>query len=203
MIAPGRTVPKRGLVAVLSATPEDARAGTSWLGSPPVRLRRVAGESDDARTFRAADAAAGGARAGGAVRIVPVICTVGLGVLVLLALQAVLDTGGLGAAAAISPLVVLAAALVGCALATAAKWLLVGRLRAGGPSAVELVRVRNELADTFLEVVAVPWLGPATVGSPALTVWLRTLGARIGRGSGARRTGCPRRTWSRSATRRR
>ena len=27
MIAPGRAVPKRGLVAVLSATPEDARAG--------------------------------------------------------------------------------------------------------------------------------------------------------------------------------
>ena len=67
MIAPGRAVPKRGLVAVLSATPEDARAGTSWLGSPPVKLRRVAGESDDARTFAPADAAAGRSRARRAV----------------------------------------------------------------------------------------------------------------------------------------
>ena len=37
MAAPGRTVPKRALVAVLSAAPRrgTAKAGTSWLGSPP------------------------------------------------------------------------------------------------------------------------------------------------------------------------
>ena len=76
----------------------------------------------------------------------------------------------------------LAAAGVACALATAAKWLLVGRLRPGDHPLWSSFVWRNELADTFLEVVAVPWLGPATNGSPALTVWLRTLGARIGRG---------------------
>src|SRR6185436_797431 len=31
MTAPGRRVPKRGLVAVLSAAPQRAKAGTSWL----------------------------------------------------------------------------------------------------------------------------------------------------------------------------
>ena len=42
---------------------------------------------------------------------------------------------------------------------------------------------RGELADTFVEVLAVPWLaGPAT-GTPLLSLWLRTMGARIGRGA--------------------
>ncbi|MEZ0448588.1 Pls/PosA family non-ribosomal peptide synthetase [Cellulomonas sp. ICMP 17802] len=182
MIAPGRAVPKRGLVAVLSATPEDARAGTSWLGSPPVRLRRVAGESDDARTFEPPTRLRVARALVELCRIVPVICTFGLGVLVLLALQAVLDRWGLGAAALASPVVVLVAAFVACVVATAAKWLLVGRLRAGDHPLWSSFVWRNELADTFLEVVAVPWLGPATSGSPALTVWLRSLGAHIGRG---------------------
>ncbi len=42
MTAAGRNVPKNSLVAVLSATPAKAKSGTSWLGSPPVRLRRTA-----------------------------------------------------------------------------------------------------------------------------------------------------------------
>ena len=53
MTAPGRKVPKRGLVAVLSAAPRrtKAKAGTSWLGSPPVKLRRPVRRGDDSRTY--------------------------------------------------------------------------------------------------------------------------------------------------------
>ena len=51
MAAPGRAVPKNGLVAVLSATPAKARKGSSWLGSPPVLLRRSADAGDQQRTF--------------------------------------------------------------------------------------------------------------------------------------------------------
>ncbi|ROS28047.1 Pls/PosA family non-ribosomal peptide synthetase [Cellulomonas sp. PhB150] len=182
MIAPGRAVPKRGLVAVLSATPEHAKSGSSWLGSPPVKLRRAASEVDAGRTFepRARLRVARGLVE--ACRVVPVMMTFGLGVVVLLVLQAVVDAGGLGVAAWASPLVVLGAATLACGLATAAKWLLVGRLRAGEHPLWSSFIWRNELADTFLETVAVPWIGPATVGSPALNLWLRTLGARIGRG---------------------
>jgi non-ribosomal peptide synthetase-like protein len=42
---------------------------------------------------------------------------------------------------------------------------------------------RNELADTFVEVLAVPWLVGATVGTPLMNLWLRGLGARVGRGA--------------------
>ncbi len=47
----GRRVPRNGLVAVLSATPAKAKAGTSWLGSPPVRLRRTTVDADSALTY--------------------------------------------------------------------------------------------------------------------------------------------------------
>ena len=53
MTAPGRKVPKQGLVAVLSAAPrrKQGQGGTSWLGSPPAQLRRDAGTGDDSRTY--------------------------------------------------------------------------------------------------------------------------------------------------------
>ena len=56
------------------------------------------------------------------------------------------------------------------------KWLLVGRFRAVEHPLWSSFVWRNELADTFVEVLAVPWLvGPAN-GTPVLTAWLRTHG---------------------------
>lgn len=183
MIAPGRAVPSRGLVAVLSATPERAKKGTSWLGSPPQRLRRVAGDAPDARTFDP-PARLRVARALVEVcRLVPVVLSFGLAVGTLLVLTHVLGTRGPVVAVAVAPALVLAAALVACVVATAAKWVLVGRVRAADHPLWSTFVWRNELADAFVEVLAVPWLGPAALGSPALTWWLRSLGARIGRGA--------------------
>ena len=41
---------------------------------------------------------------------------------------------------------------------------------------------RNELADTFVEVVAAPWFARPAPGTVVLNVWLRSLGAPVGRG---------------------
>ena len=41
---------------------------------------------------------------------------------------------------------------------------------------------RTEVSDTFIEMVAAPWFANAAAGTPALAVWLRSLGAKIGRG---------------------
>src|SRR6266571_3195435 len=61
-------------------------------------------------------------------------------------------------------------------------WLLVGRFRPVEHPLWSSFVWRNELADTFVEVLAVPWLvGPAS-GTPVLTAWLETMGASIGRG---------------------
>jgi len=86
------------------------------------------------------------------------------------------------AAAALAGPLLLAAGVVAAGVTTAMKWLLVGRFRPVEHPLWSSFVWRDELADTFVEVLAVPWLiGPAN-GTPVLTAWLRTMGARIGRG---------------------
>jgi non-ribosomal peptide synthetase-like protein len=182
MIAPGRAVPKRGLVAVLSGAPERAKPGTSWLGSPPEPLRRTAGDADTTRTFDPPTRLRVARAVVELCRLAAVVVAFGIGVAVLLVLGEVAHARGPGTAALLSPVVVLGAAAVAAAVAVVAKWVLVGRVGASEHPLWSGFIWRNELADAFLEVVAVPWLGPATVGSPAMNVWLRLLGARIGRG---------------------
>ena len=49
-------------------------------------------------------------------------------------------------------------------------------------SAVEDTLREDRLADTFVEAVAAPWFARPATGTPILNLWLRSLGARIGRG---------------------
>ncbi|MEV7286476.1 Pls/PosA family non-ribosomal peptide synthetase [Streptomyces sp. NPDC093252] len=177
MTAPGRTVPDGGLVGVLSATPKKAKKGTSYLGLPPVKLPRSAADGEQSRTY---DPSARLLWARGLVelcRFLPVLCSAGLAVLVVAALSAL---GGW--AWLLAGPVLLAAGVLACAVTVVAKWLLVGRHRAGEHPLWSSFVWRNELADTFVEVLGVPWLAGAVPGTPVLTVWMRALGARIGKG---------------------
>jgi len=81
-----------------------------------------------------------------------------------------------------SGLVVIAAATVAAVVTTLAKWVLVGRLRVGDHPLWSSFVWRNELADTFVESVAAPWFARPATGTAVLNLWLRSLGARIGRG---------------------
>ncbi len=182
MTAPGRSVPKRGLVGVLSATPRKAKKGSSYLGMPPMPLRRTAEQGDASRTFappRRLRLARGLIEA---CRVVPVMGSAALAVLVLGAVLAVADRAGWVLAGVAAGGFLLVAGLVAAGVTVIAKWLLVGRFRAVEHPLWSAFVWRDELADTFVEVLAVPWLiGPAG-GTPLLTAWLRTMGARIGRG---------------------
>ena len=53
MAGPGRKVPARGLVAVLSSAParSDAKKASSWIGSPPAPLRRQVTKADTSLTY--------------------------------------------------------------------------------------------------------------------------------------------------------
>jgi non-ribosomal peptide synthetase-like protein len=177
MTAPGRSVPDGGLVGVLSATPKKAKKGTSYLGLPPVKLPRTAAGGDQSRTY-APPARLLWAR--GLVelcRIVPVFCSAGLAVLTIAALCALGPWAPL-----LSGLVLLAAGGGAALVSIVAKWALVGRHRSGEHPLWSSFVWRNELADTFVEVLAVPWLAGAVPGTPVMTAWLRGLGARIGKG---------------------
>jgi non-ribosomal peptide synthetase-like protein len=182
MTAPGRSVPKRGLVGVLSSAPHKAKKGSSWLGAPPMPLRRVVETSDTGRTFDPPLRLKVARAVVELCRVIPVMLAAGLAVSVLAALTAIWDlAGGWVAALAAGP-VLWAAAITGALVATIAKWLLVGQFRAGERALWTSFVWRNELADTFVEVLAAPWMFRLAAGTPLLNVWLRTLGVTIGRG---------------------
>jgi non-ribosomal peptide synthetase-like protein len=183
MTAAGRSVPKNGLVAVLSATPKKAKSGSSWLGSPPVRLRRTSLESDLTRTFRPPTRLKVARALWELCRAVPVVLTVAIAVVVLAGLDWLAATWGYLTAALVCGAVLLAAGAVAAGAAAVAKWLLVGRIRAGEHPLWSSFIWRNEVVDAFVEMVAAPWFARAAAGTPALIWWLRCLGARIGRGA--------------------
>ncbi len=184
MTAPGRKVPKQGLVAVLSAAPRrtKAKAGTSWLGSPPTKLRRVANAGDDSRTYRPPTRLRVGRAAVETLRLVPVVIFFGIGLGVVVVLEQLADRAGWPLAALLSGAVLMVAGAVAAGVTSAAKWLLVGRLRSGDHPLWSSFVWRNELADTFVEYVAAPWFARAATGTPVLNLWLRSLGAKVGKG---------------------
>jgi non-ribosomal peptide synthetase-like protein len=182
MTAPGRSVPNRGLVGVLSATPKRAKAGSSWLGMPPIKLPRAVDDGDTSRTFDPPRRLVVARALIEACRIVPVMCAVALAVLTLAGFDVLATRLGFAVAALCGGAVLLAAGAVAALLAIAAKWLLVGRFRVVERPLWSSFVWRNELADTFVEVVAVPWLVGWIGGTPLMNLWLRGLGARIGSG---------------------
>ncbi|MEZ0093076.1 Pls/PosA family non-ribosomal peptide synthetase [Streptacidiphilus sp. EB129] len=182
MTAPGRSVPDRGLVGVLSATPKKAKKGSSYLGMPPMKLPRRADSADQSLTYAPPARLRWLRGAVELLRLVPVILSAGLAVAVLDVLYRIAGSGGYLLAAFASGAVLLAAGVFACLLALAAKWLLIGRFRAVEHPLWSGHVWRNELADTFVEVLAAPWLLNSVLGTPLLSLWLRGLGARIGRG---------------------
>ncbi|MFG6504425.1 Pls/PosA family non-ribosomal peptide synthetase [Microbacterium sp. P05] len=182
MAAPGHRVPRDGLVAVLSSAPLRAKAGSSWLGSPAVRLRRLSAEGDESRTYRPTTRLRVARALWELCRIVPVVVTCGLGLLVLFALAGLWVSVGPVWTLLLSGLVLLAAGAVAAGVTTLAKWAIVGPIRTGEHPLWSSFVWRTEVSDTFTEMLAAPWFARAATGTPALAIWLRSLGAHIGRG---------------------
>ncbi|MCR6489955.1 amino acid adenylation domain-containing protein [Amycolatopsis sp. OK19-0408] len=182
MTAPGRSVPKRGLVGVLSSTPLKAKKGSSYLGMPPLPVRRAVGEADTSRTYTPALHLKAARALVELCRIIPVMCGVALTVSVAFGLLWVASAYGFGVALLLAGPALLAAGIVAALTATVLKWLLVGKFREVDHPLWSSFVWRNELADTFVEALAVPWLIGSVGGTPLLSAWLRTMGVKIGRG---------------------
>ncbi|MFG6493332.1 Pls/PosA family non-ribosomal peptide synthetase [Microbacterium sp. P03] len=182
MAGPGHRVPRDGLVAVLSVAPEKSKPGSSWLGSPAMRLRRVVNDSDLERTYHPRPSLRVARTLWELCRILPVFvsCAIGLGVLFTIGWM--IQTWGVGVAIVLSGVVMLIAGAGAAAITTAAKWAFVGPIRRGEHPLWSSFIWRTEVSDTFTEMVAAPWFANAAAGTPALAMWLRSLGAKIGRG---------------------
>ncbi|MGF1427927.1 Pls/PosA family non-ribosomal peptide synthetase [Kitasatospora sp. LaBMicrA B282] len=182
IVGPSRELPDDALVGVLSDAPPVAEPGSSWLGRPGLALPRVAETGDLSRTYDPPRRLMLARAAVELCRVVPVLCAVLLGDLAVVAMQELVDSDGLILGAALVGPVLIGAGVAACLVTTAAKWLLVGRFKSGEHPLWSSFVWRNELYDTFVEELAMPWLGQTLVGTPFLNVWLRSLGARIGRG---------------------
>lgn len=179
---PGRRVPDDGLVAVLSAAPHKAKAGSSWLGSPPIRLRRRPTAADVLRTFDPSPRLKLLRALVETFRIIPLIVTFAIGVAVLGALQYLAGGFGYMWAAVGGGVILLIAGAIAGTIAVLAKWLVIGRIRAVEHPLWSSFVWRNEVSDTFVETVAAPWFARAASGTFVMNLWLRALGARIGGG---------------------
>ena len=183
MAAPGRKVPARGLVAVLSSAPRRTKAkkGTSWLGSPPTKLRRAVDETDRSRTYEPS-LGLRLARAGFEVaRLLALVVEAWL-LLAFVAITVVALDVAWWVPLLVGGPVLLVLGLVGATVAVAAKWVLVGKVRAGDHPLWTTFVWRSELADSFVEVVAARWFAGPVTGTPLLSAWFRAMGADVGRG---------------------
>ncbi|MBT1546969.1 Pls/PosA family non-ribosomal peptide synthetase [Curtobacterium aurantiacum] len=183
MTGAGRSVPREALVAVLSAVPKKAKRGSSWLGSPPVRLRRAATEFDEARTFRPSRRLKVARGCWELLRLVAPMVSAAIALGVAGTLLALWTAVGVGWTVLLAGPVLIAAGAVAAVVSTIAKWAFVGRITAREHPLWSSFVWRNEVQDTFVETVARPWFAEQATGTPALAVWLRSLGATIGRGT--------------------
>ena len=182
MVAPGRKLPKESLVGVLSAAPQKAKRGKSYLGMPPERLRRPGQEVDDALTYNPPRRLIAARAAIEVLRLVPAMLTAALAVAVVALLADVAEPWGAPWAVLLGGVVFLAAGVAAAAVTVAAKWALVGRIRAGEQPLWSSFVWRNELADNFVELIAAPWFADPWLGTAPLNVWHRAMGSKIGRG---------------------
>ncbi|MFE7600541.1 Pls/PosA family non-ribosomal peptide synthetase [Streptomyces sp. NPDC057494] len=182
IVRPGRELPRDALVGVLSDVPAHAEPGSSWLGRPGFSFPRVREKGDPGRTWVPPRSLVLARAAVETCRLVPIMGTAFIGSLAAVALQVLAVRYGLLVAAALAGVVMLCAGILACLATTTAKWLVVGRFRTGRHPLWSSFVWRNELYDTFVEELAMPWLGRLLLGTPFLNLWLRSLGARIGRG---------------------
>ena len=182
MVAPGRKLAKQSLVAVLSASPKKSKAGSNWWGSPPERMRRVEVAAAGEATYTPSRALM---RKRGLVETLRLLAPMAQAVLVAVfaaAAVTLLERFGVWTYL-LGGLVWMAVGALAVGSAVVAKWVLVGRQKAGEHPLYSWYVWLNELQDQFVEVVAAPWFFNYAAGSGEMNLALRALGVRVGRGA--------------------
>ncbi|GAO19646.1 uncharacterized protein UV8b_07622 [Ustilaginoidea virens] len=184
MVDPGVDVPERSLVGVLGFAPKDMEAESSWLGRPAISLpRKVDTDVDESLTFKPPARLVLARGMVESCRIVPLLIGAMLTTCVGTGSMWILITFGVGWAVLAGGGLLLGAGIAACAMTTLAKWFLTPVIKPGMQRPLWSSFVwRNELADVFIQSLAVPWMAGAFYGTPFLNWWMRSLGAKIGHG---------------------
>lgn len=182
MVAPGHKLAKQSLVAVLSASPKKSKAGSNWWGSPPERMRRVEVEAAGEATYAPSRALM---RKRGLVETLRLLAPMAQAVLAAVfaaAAVTLLERFGVWTYL-LGGLVWMAVGALAVGSAVVAKWVLIGRQKAGEHPLYSWYVWLNELQDQFVEVVAAPWFFNHAAGSGEMNLALRALGVQVGRGA--------------------
>lgn len=186
IVDPDVEVSDGSLIGVLSTAPdtEKMESGSSWLGRPPMSLpRRNEAPADETLTFKPPLRLRVARALVESCRLFPLLISAMLATLVGVGMLFFIDTFGncwaiLGAGG-----LLVAAGIASGIITIVAKWLLTPVIAPGKQRPLWSSFVwRNELADTFIQSLALPWLLRMCYGTPILPLWMRLLGATIGRG---------------------
>jgi non-ribosomal peptide synthetase-like protein len=179
----GATIGRDCIVGIETNAPAHAPDETSWFGAPALELPRV--RDCAAVPERTTDPPRRLVLARGLTEIVrillPTSLTLVLGALVLLALDRIGALAGAGAEIAAAPAAVLAASLLAVLATVAVKWLIIGRYRAGQSPLWSSLVWRDEIVNSCQEQLAGEWIMEKALGTPLLSLYLRAMGARVGR----------------------
>ncbi|MBZ5735893.1 amino acid adenylation domain-containing protein [Nocardioides sp. TRM66260-LWL] len=180
----GTSVGSGCLVGLQSVPPARVPDGSTWLGVPAFELPRTPVDADPSRTLFPSRRVRALRRVFDVVRlVVPAVLLAWLASL-LLDLAAVVDErAGLGVLLLVGPLLLGAVGGLGVAVTIVLKWLLIGRYRVGSHPFFSTFVWRDELLNSCQEMVAGPWLLRAALGTPVVNLYLRLMGARVGRGA--------------------
>ncbi len=172
----------RSLLGVLTLAPRQIPEGTSWFGVPALELPRQPDFCDVSRTT---DPPRRLILARGVMDLVrlflpnTIALTIGAGEI--FAMAEIFRVLGPAAAVILAPLVLLAGAVCATVITVILKWIVIGHYRRGEHPLWSWFVWRDELINSAQEQLAGSLLGNA-LGTPLMSLYLRALGARVGRG---------------------
>jgi non-ribosomal peptide synthetase-like protein len=179
----GTRIGDDSLVGVMTVPPVQPAAGTSWLGVPALELPRVPDPVDPSRTVSPPRRLI---CARGTMDLVRLLCPTAIAIVIealeVLVLAWLCANAGLMLAVLCAPFVLLSGGVAGTAVTVAVKWSLIGRYRRSEHPLWSSFVWRDELINTSQEQLAGELLLRFALGTPLMSLYLRAMGARVGRG---------------------
>jgi non-ribosomal peptide synthetase-like protein len=183
-VLPGGTRVGDGtIVGLLTVPPRASADGTCWLGSPALELPHLVPDTDPARTTNPPRRLVLARGTMDLIRIlVPSTLSMLIGWVAFLALGGIGEALGVATEIVLAPVVLFVAGVLAAALTVLAKWVVMGRYRPGEHALWSLFVWRDELMNSMQEQVAGTWFLGIAAATPLMGVYLRAMGAKVGRG---------------------
>ncbi len=171
------------LLGVMTLSPKRPAAGSSWLGVPALELPRVPDATDPSRTVNPPRRLKLARGVMDLLRLlVPNTIVLVIEAVEIMSLAAVGAHFGLVAAIFAAPFVLIGGALVATAVTVAMKWSLIGHYRRSEHPLWCSFVWRDEMMNAAQEQLADERLLRLAMGTPIMSMYLRAMGSKIGRG---------------------